>query len=125
MDARTQGGPMPNNNDNSKGQKPPKRKARLWLWFIVGFFVVFIGMSFTVTIYSMHPSGNAVIGCKLWQYYVIQMQRALSVNKTVGPAGDSSALVTTAFQHLLCSAAGGAVMLGIGWVVGKVRDRRA
>jgi hypothetical protein len=98
----------------------------LWLWFVAGFLVVFIGMSLTVTIYSMHPSGNVVIGRKLWQYYVIEMQRALSVNQAFGPAtGDSSALVPTAFQHLLCSAVGGAVMLGIGWVVYRIKGRRA
>jgi hypothetical protein len=104
----------------------PKRKRRLWLWFVAGFLVVFIGMSFAITMHPMHPSGNAVIECKLWQYYLMEMQQMFSAYETYGPAtGISAAFTTTVFEHLLCSAIGGAVMLGIGWIVHKVKYRRA
>src|SRR5262249_45269248 len=97
------------------------RKRRLWLWFVVGFFLVFVAMAVTITMYSMHPSGNAVIACKLWQYYVMEIPRALSSLEVVGPAsGNTSALIVTALQHVLFSTFGGAVMLAIGWFVRKI-----
>jgi hypothetical protein len=108
------------------GQGQLKRKRRLWAWFAAGFLLVFIGMSLTVTMYSMHSSGQYVVGYKLWQYYLVEIQRALQPTQALGPTtGSTAAAVTTLVQHLLCSAVGGAVMLGIGWVVHKVKGRRA
>jgi hypothetical protein len=104
----------------------PKRKRRLWLWFAAGFLIVFIGMCCGITMYPMHPSGNAVIGCKLWQYYLMEFPQMFSPYETLGPAtGSSATLAITVFEHLLCSAIGGAVMVGIGWIVHKVKCRRA
>jgi hypothetical protein len=97
----------------------------LWLWFVAGFLIVFVGMSLTVTMPTMHPSGQMVVASKLWQYYVIEIQRALHSSGHFGPAtGNSSAAVTTALQHVLFSAAGGALMLGIGLGVRKITGRQ-
>ena len=120
-------GSVPEDNDN-KGQRQSTRNGRWWLWFLAGFLLVFVGMSLTVTRFSMHPSGNAVVSCKLWEYYVIEIQRALRSSGNLGPAtGSSSAAVATAVQHVLCSAVGGAAMLGIAWGVRKIQGppRRA
>src|SRR5437868_3687141 len=101
---------------------PPARTRPLWPWFAAGFGTVFLVMSLTVNMYSMHPSGNAVIGCKLWQYYLLEFDRALHSSGYAGPAsGSTSAALITAFQHVLASVVGGEVMLGVGWVVRKIK----
>jgi bacteriorhodopsin len=114
---------MPKVRDNASIR--PARARPLWLWFVTGFWTVFLVMSLTIRMHSMLPSGDAVIGCKLWQYYILEFERALHSSGYVGPAsGSTSAAVETAFEHVLTSAAGGAVMLGIGWAVRKFNDRR-
>ena len=110
---------------NAKPERPAARIAeprrrRLWLWFLAGFVIVFVGAALIVTMYSMHPRGHAVIECKLWKYYVIEIPRFVSPGK-LGPATDSSSAVAiVALEHLLVSALGGAVMLGVGWVVNRL-----
>ncbi len=102
-------------------QRRPKK--RWWLWFLAGFLAVFAGMSFTITMYSMLPSGEAVVACKLWEYYLIEIRRAMTSSGAVGPAsGSGSAAIIILIQHLLFSMAGGAAMMGIGWLVYKVKS---
>jgi hypothetical protein len=116
---------MQKDNDRGDGQKQPPFTRPLWLWFVAGFCIVFAAMSFAITMYTMHSSGDAVIECKLWQYYVIEIGRAWGGRKTLGPlTGSSSATAITAFQHVLCSAIGGVGMLGVGWIVRKIRSRQ-
>jgi hypothetical protein len=104
---------------------PLAGKGRRWVWFAAGFCLVFFGMSLFVTMYSMHPSGQFVVECRLWQYYMLEIERALHSSGNLGPAsGSSSAAVTTAIEHLLCSVVGGAVMLGIVWGVRRIRGRK-
>jgi hypothetical protein len=79
-------------------------------------------MALTITMASMHESGQYVVQCKLWQYYLIEIQQAFFTNYGRS-AADPSAAVITAFEHILCSVVGGAGMLGIGWVVHKIRNR--
>ena len=104
------------------------RKHRLRIWFIAGFLLVFMIMSFTVTKYSWHPSGRDLISCKLWQYYLLELRRAISAagsTSHLGPAtGSTFAAFATAFGHVLCSTAGGFGMLGIGWAFWKLKDRQ-
>jgi hypothetical protein len=101
------------------------RPRRLWLWFVAGFLIVFVGMSAAVTTYYMHPSGQAVVQCKLWQYYVVQIPRMFQT-QNLGPAtADSQATVTMLFQHLACSVMGGLGTLGIGWGIHKIKRREA
>jgi hypothetical protein len=97
-------------------------KLRLWLWFVFGFLLVFVCTSFTITMYSMVPSGGAVVACKLWKYYVIEIRRAVSSSGALGPAnGSTSALPTTVLQHFLFSVAGGVGMMGIGLAYQKLK----
>ena len=108
-----------------QAQTQPVRKGRLWLWFIAGFLVVFIGLLVTVTMYSMRPEGDALVTCRLWQYYAIEIPRAMRFSESLGPTtGRSSAVIFTAFHHVLFSVAGGAAMLGIGLIVRAIRNRR-
>jgi hypothetical protein len=120
----SQAGPMPDQCETGDGQRQRERKSRMWPWFVAGFLMVFIGMSLTVTTYSLHPSGRAVVACKLWLYYVFETRRALSRSSNVlGPATRSlCAAVVKLFQHVLWSAVGGAGMLGIGWVFRRLRE---
>lgn len=116
---------MKDDHDTDQGENQPMRKGRLWFWFTIGFLIVFVGTSLAVTMYSMRPSGDAVVACKLWQYYLIEIPRTLSSHSTLRPAsGNTSAVAMTAFQHFLCSVAGGAGMMGIGWIFYKVGDKR-
>ena len=115
---------MPGHCDIGKGQKQHIGKRRLWVWFVAGFQMVFIAMSLTVTTYTWDPSGQWVVACKLWQYYVLEARRAMSPSRNIlGPVtGSLPEAVAAAFGHVLWSAVGGVGMLGIGWVVGKTKD---
>ena len=100
-----------------------KRKLRLWLWFVIGFLLVFIGMSVTVTMYAMHPSGQFVVECSLWEYYLTEFRGAAGP-QVLGPGtGGLAAALKTALQHLLISAGGGTVFLGIGWIASRLFTR--
>src|SRR5262249_4162220 len=82
----------PLNDSRADKDKPshPAHRRRLWIWFVAGFLLVFLGMSFTVTMYAMAPSGDAVMACKLWQYYIIVFQRELNSSGAIGPASGYS-----------------------------------
>jgi hypothetical protein len=108
---------------NGETQSEPVRRRGLWLWFAAGFMIVFVAMSLTVTILSMHPSGQYVVQMKLWEYYLAEMGRFSIGPRTMGP-GSSSSLMTVAAEHLLMSCLGGILTLGIGWVVRRVRKRK-
>jgi len=81
-------------------------------------------MSLSITMFVMHPSGQSVAEVKLWEYYLVEMSRFSVGPRTLGPATGTSSLFTVASQHVLISAAGGAVMMGIGWVIRRVRRRK-
>lgn len=115
---------MKSDSDMEKGEIQPGQRGRLWIWFVAGFLVVFVCLSLSITMYSLLPSGNTVVRCKLWRYYVIEFRRVLSSANAIGPAsGNSSALATTVLQHFLCSLAAGAGAVGSGWAYYKVRGR--
>jgi hypothetical protein len=109
------------NPEHTVARASQPRKRRLWHWFLAGFLIVFVGATLIVTMHTMHPQGHAVMECKLWKYYAIEIPRLFGP-LNLGPAMDSSsAVVTVALQHLFVSALGGAVMLGVGWVVNRLR----
>lgn len=93
---------------------------RLWPWFAAGFLLVFVGMSFGITMHTMLPSGDGVVECRLWRYYIVEIRRAAGPT-TLGPAAGGSSVAETAVFHVLLSVVGGAVLTGIGWGVRKVR----
>lgn len=105
---------------NERIATQPRRKARLWLWFLAGFLSMFVLLAFSVT--AMTVQGDGVMLCKLWQYYIIEVRRALGPTN-LGPAtGSSSTAVIWALQHILFSAAGGAAVAGLRWLVEKIRS---
>ena len=115
---------MPNAIENSPGQQQPVRKRRLRRWFVAGFVIVFLVLALAVNMYPWNLRGDAIVRCKLWEYYTIEIERAFSSSKAMGPtSGSSSRAITTAALHLLVSATGGAVALGIGWVYHRVKGR--
>jgi hypothetical protein len=117
---------MSNDDEGDTRQEQPVFTRHLWPWFVAGFAIVFFALSATVTVYALHPSGNAVVECKLGCYYMIEITRALHVSGlALGPAsGNFSATIVTAVEHVLCSVAGGVAMLGVGWGMRQIRGRR-
>jgi len=116
---RTEDGPL---GSGGRTDNHPARKRRLWIWFLAGFLIVFLGLSLTKTMYPLNRSGTAVIECKLWEYYVIEVQRAAHSSGNLGlTTGSTETAITIASQHLLFSAVGGGVMVGIALMVRKLR----
>ena len=93
------------------------RRSALWLWFVAGFLLVLVGMSFLPMGYY---DGRAVYQTSLWRYYLLELRLAWNSTGALGPTSGSSAhALSMAFQHLLFSVVGGIVMAGIGWVARK------
>jgi hypothetical protein len=89
-------------------------KRRLWVWFAVGFTIVFVAMALSVTMYTMLPSSDGVIASRLWQYYIVEFRRYLGPYASLGPArSGSSTLLQTLFFHVLFSSLGGGVLVGL------------
>ena len=118
---------MPDKSD-SAGSKQGARGVRMWQWFIGGCAIVFVGALFSINMYYIVPSGDAVIGCKLWTYYEVEFPRAireLLFGYTLGPAsGNHWAVFVAVAQHLLLSLAGGVIGLATGAVVRRARRPR-
>ncbi len=90
---------------------PSTSSRRLWLWFGAGFLLVFIAMALCVTMYTMPPSGNAVVQCPLWKYYAIELPRQFGPT-VLGPAsGRGSGLIETMFFHVVISLLGGGALV--------------
>lgn len=104
------------------GQSRPP--ARLWLWFLVGFLIVFVGMLHFFKIYDMHPSGRGIVRINLWQYYSWRVPQLFTVQE-MGPGNTtSSAVFRTLTQHSICAGLGGLVAGMIGWKVHRRRQQR-
>jgi hypothetical protein len=108
-----------------EAQGQASRRPRLWLWFVAGLLIVFVGMLFVVTMFTSDPSGEYLVRCKLWQYYVIELQRAQHPRgNLIGPlTPEHPAVGTIALQHLLISIAGGGVALAAGWVLRRIKSQ--
>src|SRR5690349_18109859 len=98
---------------SSPGAQPASRpRFRWWLWFVAGFLLVLIGMSFlSMDFYD----GRAAYRTYVWHYYILEIQRAWNATGNLGPTSGSSAHAgSIALQHVLCSAVGGALMVAVG-----------
>jgi hypothetical protein len=102
---------------------PVLRPRQSWLWFVVGFLLVFVGMLLLVSMTAMHPSGQYAVQYPLWQYYAVGLRRLFG-DSNLGPAsGGTLAVVETGLFHLLFSAIGGFVFAAVGWYVRRLRSR--
>lgn len=97
------------------------RPRRLRRWFIVGFALVFLATLGFMNHYFY--TGDALLRCKLWQFYLMEIRRTLSTPSTVGPtAGSGLPAVIVFLRHVGISAVGGLLFLGIGAIVTRSRD---
>ena len=104
---------------------PVRRPRRLWLWFMAGFVLVFVGMLLVVRVTAMHPSGQYAVHYSLWQYYADGLPQLFGPS-TLGPAsGGESALVGAVLFQMMFSMVGGAAAIGVRWGIGRFRSRRA
>jgi hypothetical protein len=85
---------------------------------LAGFLIAFLGMA---ALYPMHIyDGRSVRQAWLWQYYLVEIQRATNSPEALGPtSGSSAAALTTALTHILVSGIAGAVVMAIGWATKK------
>ena len=103
--------------DRSAAESPvaPAPRTRLWRWFVVGFLLVLLGIAcLPMEFYD----GRAVYQTFVWRYYLFEIQLARNSSGFLGPTtGNAAGAVTFALGHVLCSLAGGAILMGIGWLV--------
>jgi hypothetical protein len=100
----------------------PSHQPRLWIWFVVGFLVVMVGLLF----YPMYfYDGRALFAVPVWRYYALEIQRAWSSSGSLGaPSGASEAAVTIVLEHLLFAVIGGAIAMGMGWLASRLVRKR-
>jgi hypothetical protein len=100
---------------------PVRSKRLLWRWFAAGFVIAFVGLA---VVYPMDfYDGRAVYKTVLWRYYLLEIQQYSRSSGSLGlTSGNFAAALTVLAEHLLLSAAAGAFVLGIGWLL---RPRRA
>jgi hypothetical protein len=90
--------------------EPPRltRGGRLWKWFVAGFLVALLGLA--VLYPASFYDGRAVYEVALWRYYVLEVQQQSRSDGTLGPtSGGAAGLLTVFAQHVLVSAAIGAL----------------
>jgi len=99
-------------------ENQPPRKRRLWLWFAIGFVIVFLVMAL---VWPMHfYDGRSVRQTWLWQYYLLEIQLALNSSGNLGPtSGNASAALGVVATHIVIAVVGGLVSAGIGWATRK------
>lgn len=106
--------------EGSAKETPPPPRRRLWVWFVIGFVLVFFGLAIA---YPMHfYDGLTVRQTMLWHYYILEIDLAWNDPGLVGPTTGNSAVAIKIFvQHLCFSALGGVVNMAIGSIVKKVQ----
>ena len=115
----------PKEGDAIENWQCATRKRRRRYWFLSGFVPVFLGMLFFASMYPMHPSGQYVFKCKLWEYYLIELRTFNLGVETLGPtSGHTSAALLVALEHLVLSTIAGLLMMGLGWGVYRIRHAK-
>ena len=66
---------------------------------MVGFALVFVGLSFVITAHYMDSSSAFLVRCKLWEYYWVEIPRAFQ-RPNLGPLSDSSGLGSMLLPHI-------------------------
>jgi hypothetical protein len=104
---------------------PRPVSGRLWIWFVVGLVATFVAVALFAKVYVMHPSGQAVVQCRLAAYYLEEIRRQFSWT-TLGPASSNGSLLfKNLFFHLALSGLGGAGLAGVGWLMRRIRRQKA
>ena len=95
----------------------PLRKR--WLFFI-GFAVVFVGMLLLANQYFY--TGQVLVRCRLWQFYVLEIQRAFTSSRYIGPtSGSGTQALIVLLHHVVASSVGGLLTLGVGALLRRSR----
>lgn len=96
------------------------RPRRLRRWFLGGFALVFVAMLLLMNQYSY--TGEVVVRCKLWQFYFMEIRRALTSSGALGPTSGSGGHAFMMFlQHLGIASVAGLMSLGVGAFVTRSR----
>ena len=113
---------MPDDSPFSSPSKtaPTVRSRPLRRWFLGGFAMVFVALLILMNQYSY--TGNALVQCKLWQFYLVGLRRALTSSGSLGPTTGSGGHAFMIFlQHLSIAGVGGLLSLGVGIFVSRSR----
>ncbi|WP_063823058.1 hypothetical protein [Rhodopirellula baltica] len=99
---------------------PTVRPRRLRRWFLGGFAIVFAAMLILMNQYFY--AGDALVQCKLWQFYLMEIRRAFTSSGALGPTTGSGGHAFVLFlQHVAIAGVGGLISLGIGAFVTRPR----
>ncbi|ELP30092.1 hypothetical protein RBSWK_05978 [Rhodopirellula baltica SWK14] len=67
-------------------------------------------------------AGDALVQCKLWQFYLMEIRRAFTSSGALGPTTGSGGHAFVLFlQHVAIAGVGGLISLGIGAFVTRPR----
>ena len=92
---------------------PAVRPRHLRRWFFAGFALIFVGLLFLLN--QFFYTGDALIQCKLWQFYLWEINRALTSSGTLGPTnGSGGQALYMLLVHVGIAVVGGLLSLGIG-----------
>ncbi len=88
------------------------------IWFVIASLVGFLGLLFT---YHGYNTGQVVIVCPLWQYYLIEARNGFPSLTTAKIGGYDNAIVATMAIHLGISALVGLTVSAVRWGVRRVQ----
>ena len=82
-------------------------------WFLAGSVVVFVSLLLLMDKYVY--TGDALLKCKLWEYYLIVLKRSITLEPTLRPTtGEGMRALWVFLVHLAIAGIGGLLSLGIG-----------
>ena len=113
---------MPDNSPYSPPTEttPTARPRRLRRWFFGGFLLVFVAL--LILMNQLFYTGDALVQCKLWQFYIMELRRAFTSSGVLGPTTGSGGHAFMMFlKHLGIASVGGLISLGIGALVTRSR----
>lgn len=84
------------------------------IWFGIAFLIGFVVLLFT---YQSYFTGNAVIVCPLWQYYLIEAGNGFPSLTGTAIGGPDNAMVSNMAIHFIISVLIGLSVNGVRWIV--------